>query len=45
MTGTSFEGTTNQPSRQPVMLKYLEKLLMLMMSSPSCKADCPYKGS
>ena len=37
-TGTSASGTTIQPSRQPVMLKYLEKLLMLMtwssMASP-----------
>ena len=29
-TGTSASGTTSQPRRQPVMLKYLLKLLMLM---------------
>ncbi|MCY1364762.1 hypothetical protein D9M69_515820 [compost metagenome] len=33
-TGTSAGGSTSQPRRQPVMLKYLEKLLMLMTSSP-----------
>ncbi len=32
-TGTMASGTTIQPKRQPVMLKYLLKLLMLMMSS------------
>ena len=31
MTGTKVSGTTSQPKRQPVMLKYLEKLLMLMI--------------
>ena len=35
ITGASASGTTSQPSRQPVMLKYLEKLLTLMMFSPS----------
>ncbi len=36
---TMSGGTTSQPSRQPVMLKYLEKLLMTMMSSPSDSAE------
>ncbi len=41
ITGTSASGTTIQPRRQPVMLKYLLKLLMLMMSSSSASAVWP----
>ena len=33
------DGTTSQPSRQPVMLKYFEKLLMTITSSPSDSAE------
>jgi hypothetical protein len=36
--GTSASGTTSQPRRQPVMLKYLEKLLTVMTSSPKASA-------
>ena len=32
-------GTTSQPSRQPVMLKYFEKLFTVTTSSPSDSAD------
>ena len=39
MARTMFSGTTSQPRRQPVMLKYLEKLLITMMSSPSDSAE------
>ncbi len=31
-------GATSQPSRQPVMLKYLEKLLSTIASSSSARA-------
>jgi hypothetical protein len=44
-TGTSVSGTTIQPSRQPVMLKYLEKLLMLMIWSSIASALCPKVSS
>jgi hypothetical protein len=33
-------GATSQPSRQPVMLKYLEKLLITKMSSVKASAVC-----
>src|SRR5205814_9884894 len=33
------DGTTIQPSRQPVIWKYLEKLLMTNTSSPDSTAD------
>ena len=36
---TSAGGTTSQPSRQPVMLKYFEKLLTVTTSSPNDSAD------
>jgi hypothetical protein len=35
-------GSTIQPRRQPVMPKYLLKLLMLMTSSPRARALWPY---
>ena len=38
ITGTNRSGTTIQPKRQPVMLKYLEKLLMLMIWSSMANA-------
>jgi hypothetical protein len=41
ITGANFSGTTNQPKRQPVMLKYLEKLLMLMIWSSISNAVLP----
>ena len=44
-TGTMASGTNIQPRRQPVMLKYLLKLLMLMMSSPSASAVWPKASS
>lgn len=44
-TGTMASGTTIQPRRQPVMLKYLLKLLMLTMSSPIASAVCPKASS
>ena len=37
-TGTSVSGTTSQPSRQPVMLKYFEKLLTVMTSRSKRRA-------
>ena len=40
ITGTSASGTTSQPRRQPVMLKYLEKLLMLMTWSSMRQRAC-----
>ncbi|MOA32983.1 hypothetical protein D3C78_1542410 [compost metagenome] len=45
MAGTSASGTTIQPRRQPVMLKYLLKLLMLIRSSPSASAVWEKAGS
>ena len=39
-TGTSGSGTTSQPRRQPVMLKYLLKLLMLMTWSSIAERAC-----
>jgi hypothetical protein len=36
---TSAGGTTSQPSRQPVMLKYFEKLLTVTTSSPRVSAE------
>jgi hypothetical protein len=36
---TSAGGTTGQPSRQPVMLKYFEKLFTVTTSSPYDSAD------
>ena len=44
-TGTSASGTTIQPRRQPVMLKYLEKLLMLMTWSSSARPVWPKVSS
>ncbi|MCY1512322.1 hypothetical protein D9M68_467790 [compost metagenome] len=44
-TGTSTSGTTSQPRRQPVMLKYLLKLLMLMTLSSMASAVCPKASS
>ncbi len=44
-TGTSASGTTIQPRRQPVMLKYLLKLLMLMMFSSMASAVWPKASS
>ena len=44
-TGTMASGTTIQPRRQPVMLKYLLKLLMLITSSPSASAVWPKAAS
>ncbi|EKD96842.1 MAG: hypothetical protein ACD_23C01226G0001 [uncultured bacterium] len=41
ITGTRASGTTIQPRRQPVMLKYLLKLLMLMSWSSSASAVWP----
>ncbi len=41
MAGTKDGGTTNQPSRQPVMLKYFEKLLTEITSSPCFSAESP----
>ena len=35
---TNGSGTTIQPSRKPVMPKYLEKLLMTNTSSPNSSA-------
>lgn len=37
--GTSSVGATSQPRRQPVMLKYLEKLLIVTTSSPNDSAE------
>ena len=36
--GNKVGGTTNQPKRQPVMLKYFEKLLITITSSPNASA-------
>ena len=41
VTATNGSGTTIQPRRQPVMLKYLLKLLMLMTSSAMDSALWP----
>jgi hypothetical protein len=43
MSRTCRSGATSHPSRQPVMLKYLEKLLMTKISSDSASAvrGCP----
>ena len=38
---TSAGGTTSQPRRQPVMLKYFEKLLTVITSSPSDERRAP----
>ena len=38
---TKASGKTSQPRRQPVMLKYFEKLLTETMCSPSCSALRP----
>jgi len=42
---TSSSGTTAHPSRQPVMLKYFEKLLTEITSSPHCSALWPNDSS
>ena len=42
---TSASGSTSQPRRQPVMLKYLLKLLTETMCSPSFKALSPKASS
>ena len=44
-TGTMASGTTIQPRRQPVILKYLLKLLMEMMSSLMASALWPKASS
>jgi hypothetical protein len=36
---TSAGGTTSQPSRQPVMLKYFEKLLTVITLSSNDSAE------
>ena len=41
MAGTMLDGTTIQPRRQPVMLKYFEKLLIDTTSSPHANALPP----
>ena len=42
---TGVSGSTSQPRRQPVMLKYFEKLLIETTSSPCMSALWPKRSS